>query len=186
MNETPRPVERLAEREVYRNKFISVFDDEVQFASGGLGTYLRIVESGGARGVVALPIAGDLIGLVRTYRYALGAFEWSLPRGFAHSEDSSLSILRELDEELGAQPTKIERLGEVAPNSGLLASVVDVFVAHYDTTVDSPTDTDEISAVRWVRTTEMLDEVGTGQIVDGFTLSALCLAMTTGLLVPSR
>jgi len=179
------PIERLAEREVFHNKFISVFDDDVRFSSGAQGTYLRIVESAGARGVVALPIAGNLIGLVKTYRYALGTFEWSLPRGFAHSENSSLSVLRELSEELGAEPTKIERLGEVTPNSGLLASVVDIFVAHYDETVESPTDTDEISAVRWVNAGAIFDEVRRGEIVDGFTLSALCLATVVGLLVPA-
>jgi ADP-ribose pyrophosphatase len=177
-----RPVEMTEEHVVYRNRYIAVYDDDVQFASGAKGNYLRIVESDGARGVVALPVCGDLVGLVKTYRYAIGAFEWSLPRGFAHSIDTSISVLTELNEELGAKPVTVQRLGEVAPNSGLLASRVDVFVAHYASVVSSPADTDEVSDVRWIPVSQVLGEIGDGRIIDSFTLSALCLAQIAGVL----
>ncbi|MEV4260553.1 NUDIX hydrolase [Kribbella sp. NPDC049584] len=182
MTSPQRPIEMLEEREVYRNRFITVYDDEVQFASGARGDYLRIVEAEGARGVVALPLFADLVGLVKTYRYALGAFEWSLPRGFAHSVDTSLTVLTELNEELGADPVDLQRLGELNPNSGLLASTVDVFVARYAAAEATPTDTDEIAEVRWIPVTQLFDEIRDGQISDAFTLSALCLAQVSDVL----
>jgi ADP-ribose pyrophosphatase len=179
-----RPIETTAVREMYRNRFITVFDDDVRFSSGAEGNYLRIVESNGARGVVALPICGDLIGLVKTYRYALEAFEWGLPRGFAQSIDTSLTVLAELNEELGDKPVAVERLGEMTPNSGLLTSTVDVFVARYDQPIASPTDVQVVSQVKWIRTSDLFDEIRAGRIIDGFTLSTLCLARLAGLLPP--
>lgn len=180
MNDVSRPVERIAERRVYQNRFITVYDDDVRYPTGRQGRFLRITEGDGSPAVVALPHCGELIALVRTYRYAIQAFEWSLPRGFANAAtDSTADVVRELAEELGSPPIRLEQLGSVRANSGLLSGSADVFMAEYASTALTPQD-DEIHDIRWISVPNLLAEIRSGQIADGFTLSAICLAMAAG------
>jgi 8-oxo-dGTP pyrophosphatase MutT (NUDIX family) len=176
------PVSRIAENVVYRNRFVTVYDDPVAFIDGSRGSYLRIVESNGSPGVAMLAVAAGQVALVHTYRYAIGAWEWGIPRGFAHGEDSEESARAELVEELGEEPVHIAEIGRIAPNSGLLASVVHLFLARYTEPVSEPTDRDEVTEVRWLPTLELFREIAAGRITDGFTLSAVGCATCRGLL----
>jgi 8-oxo-dGTP pyrophosphatase MutT (NUDIX family) len=176
------PITRVAENAVYQNRFITVYDDPVDFADGTRGTYLRIVESDGCPGVAMLPVASGQVGLVRTYRYALGAWQWGIPRGFAHGSDPEESARTELAEEIGAAPLELIQLGQMSPNSGLLASVVHLFMARYSAPIDNPRDRFEVSAVRWLPFAALQSEIGSGRISDGFTLAAVCFATCRGLL----
>jgi hypothetical protein len=174
-------IRRLGENCILSNRFITLFDDDVSFGDGSRGRYLRIVESGGDPGVAALALCAESIALVRAYRYPIGAWEWGIPRGFAHGQSSELSIRAELVEELGQEPEHLEPLGTVTPNSGLLASVVCLFIATYRTPVTSPA-SKEISETRWATTAQVLDEIRAGHIIDGFTLAAVGLGLVTGVL----
>jgi 8-oxo-dGTP pyrophosphatase MutT (NUDIX family) len=177
------PIKRIVEHVVYRNRFITVYDDPVIFNNGAQGTYVKIVESDGLPGVAALPLAGDQVGLVRTYRYALGAWEWGIPRGFAHGGDPKESAKIELVEEIGIEPQELIPLGQISPNSSLLASVVSLFIARYSSPViTSLIDTFEIADVRWLPTVELLSEIAAGTITDGFTLAAVCSASCRSLI----
>jgi ADP-ribose pyrophosphatase YjhB (NUDIX family) len=176
------PITRLEERAVYKNRFVTVYDDDVRFSDGAPGRYVRVVQSGGKPGVVMLPVASGHVGLVRVYRYATGAWEWGLPRGLAHGDDPAATASTELLEELGARPQSLESLGVMTPDSGILASVVHLFTAQYPVAVDATQDTAEVAAVRWVPVPEFLAEIAAGEIADGFTLAATCRAICRRLL----
>ena len=140
----------------FRNPYVTVYDDRVTFADGGRGRHLRIVEKEGEPGVVALAMCAGRIALVKVYRYPIGAWEWAVPRGFAHGADPAVSVRRELDEELGAPPESSEPLVVLHPNSGLLAGLVHVFVARYGREVSAPKDRREVAEVRWETPSTML------------------------------
>ena len=176
------PVECLAEHAVYRNRFVTVYDDDVQFSDGRTGTYVRVVQSDGLPSAAMLPLAGNHAGLVRVYRYPAGAWEWGIPRGLAHGGDPEATAREELLEELGARPERLEFLGRMTPDSGILASVLHMFAAMYPAPVSAPQDTVEISAVRWVPVPDLLAMIAGGEISDGFTLAAVCAALCRGLL----
>ena len=129
-----------------------------------------------------LPVCEDQIALVLTYRYALASWEWAVPRGFAHGDDASQSARAELAEELGREPEELISIGKVAPNSGLLAGHVELFLARYSTTVSEPMDRNEIADVKWISTKALNEEIVSGQIIDGFTLSAITCAQARGLI----
>jgi 8-oxo-dGTP pyrophosphatase MutT (NUDIX family) len=177
------PIVRLAEREVFSNRFIQVFDDPVRFADGREGNYLRIVQSGGLPGVAVLPVANDHVGLVRVFRYPTGEWEWGVPRGLAHGGSPERTARQELDEEIGASPCWLTHVGRMTPDSGLLASVVHLYLAGYTVASSKPRDTLEISAIRWVHVQKLLGDVASGQVVDVFTLAALCCASARGMLL---
>lgn len=173
---------RIRENIVYQNRFATICDDDVRFADGRTGTYIRVVQSGGLPGVVMLPVANGHAGLVRVYRYAVGMWEWGLPRGLAHGADPEQSARNELLEELGAQPSALTGLGEMTPDSGTLAAVVHLFLASYPAPVSDARDRCEVAGIRWLPVTALRAEIAEGQIRDGFTLAAMCAAACRGLL----
>lgn len=175
-------IEQAAEREVFANDYVTVYDDDVLFGGVFPGRYLRIVERDGKPGAAMLARCGDRFALVRTFRYPLGDFEWGIPRGFAQGDDPQATARGELAEELGGAPTAIIPLGVVAPNSGLLASRVHLFLADFTSEVAAPTDTGEVLAIRWLGLPELLKEIAADRVTDAFTLSALTAATARGLL----
>lgn len=160
---------------VYANRFVHVFDDDVTFPSGAVGRYVRIGSAAPTgRGVVVLALRDGRVGLVRTYRYALGRYQWALPRGFSQGDELT-TVRAELLEETGATSTTVRRLGVVTPDSGLLYDEVAVYLAHVPDVETCTQDTDEVSGLEWVDVSDLRDRILSGDIDDGFTLAAWCL-----------
>ena len=172
---------------VYKNQFVNIFDDEVEIAPHGRGKNLRIVHVGDGVGVVILPVFNDSVGLVLTYRYPLGEWQWGLPRGFSHDLDSEVTARAELEEEMGITSAELRMLGHLTPDSGLLASRVAVMLARIGETGDRPyRDTQEIAASRWATIPGLWAMAAAGELEDGMTLAALALAQAAGVLPVSR
>jgi 8-oxo-dGTP pyrophosphatase MutT (NUDIX family) len=168
-------IEREHENLVYTNRFIHVYDDQVRFADGRRGDYVRIRSAAEGRGVVILALRGGHVGLVRTYRYAIGRHQWGLPRGFGHNIDESMSVRGELLEETGAEASSIDRLGVITPDSGLLSDEVAIYMALVPDIETAPVDTVEVAALEWVHPDDLDRRIRSGEIDDGFTLAAWCL-----------
>lgn len=179
--DTP-PIRRINEREVFGNRFVTVYDDDVLFPGDHPGRFLRIIEADGRPGVAMLACCEGRYALVYQYRYPLSSWEWAIPRGFAHGDDPRESALAELGEELGGAPDKLTELGIVSSNSGLLAGRVHLFYGRYSETIAAPTDTDEVTAVRWVDLSTLLAEIASGDLIDSFTMAAITLAAARGIL----
>lgn len=103
-------IETLEERVVFRNKYITVWDDAVRFPSGEEGTYVRW-QWNAPHGVAIVPIIGDDVLLIRTYRYQEQSFAVEVPQGFG-TENSSPEedARRELLEETGLSAEALEPL----------------------------------------------------------------------------
>lgn len=102
--------------------------DPVIFPSGALGTYNSLSWKTEA-GVVVLPILPDgRIALNLNFRHATRSWEWELPRGCSlKGEGSYEAAIREVQEETGLQVKKLVSLGSIAPDTGVLSTVVDVY-----------------------------------------------------------
>lgn len=174
--EKPDPIRRKREILAYENRFAEVFDDEVEFPDGTPGRYLRIANRGEGPGVVILPVHAMTVGLVQTYRYPVGSWQWGLPRGFSHSRDPLVTARMELREELGVQDADFQVLGFVTPDSGMLASRVAVVQARVNDPAGQAVDAREVADVRWLHIRELWQWVSQGRIEDGFSLAALTLA----------
>jgi ADP-ribose pyrophosphatase len=84
-------------------------------------------------GVAVLPEIDGKLGLLRIYRHAIQRYLWEIPRGFVDpGESDRSSALRELEEETGllCADADLESLGTFAPEPGVLAARVHLFVAH--------------------------------------------------------
>lgn len=177
-----RPVRRLRQHEVYRNRFVTLYDDDVVFPDGQEGTHVRLVPGGGGPGVAALVTSGDRVALVLTHRYAIGEWQWAIPRGFGHGQDPTASIMAELREELGGGPTTLTRLGRITPDSGLLASEVHLYHAAWAEPQAVTEDPAEVQAIAWLRVADLRRAVAEQQVSDAFTLADVALADARGLI----
>jgi 8-oxo-dGTP pyrophosphatase MutT (NUDIX family) len=179
---TARPIRRLREVLVHANRFVRVYDDEVEFPSGSRGSYVRLVPAVAGPGVALLAVCDGLIALVRTYRYPIGDWQWGLPRGLAHDTDPLVTAAAELREELGAEAAGLRVIGSFTPDSGLEDIHVHVVVATVEDRTGRPQDVDEVAAVRWVTVDQLWEMAANGRLDDGMTLAALAIAQAKGAL----
>ena len=168
---------------VFQDKYITVVRDPVRFPGGRIGTYLRIIEDSavdGVAGVVIIPVVAGKTALINNFRHATRSWELELPRGMQESSSTPEEAARkELLEELGYKAAKIERVGEIYANTGLLASKVIIFRATIDgeaTPVAEPEPGEAIMGVRYLTPERLSTLVRSGAIRDGLTLAALYLA----------
>lgn len=83
-------------------------------------------------GVAVLPVCEERFGLLQVYRHPIGADSWEVPRGFVDNGESDVvSALREMEEETGlsCDLARVFSLGVIAPDAGVLAARLHLFVA---------------------------------------------------------
>lgn len=166
------------------NPFIEVFRDTLELPDGRQVRYNRVVENRGRDGVVIMPVRDDAIGLVAQYRYPVDALSWELPRGYSEGGSSIDNAMRELCEETGFAPAAeaFVDLGEIYPNSGILATVVHAYAVAIAPEVSARIrDTQEVSRFRWFGRSAFERAVADGTIRDAFTLAAVSKARAMGV-----
>ena len=140
--------------------------------------YHWIEEDGASQGAAVLAIVDQHEALlVEVCRPAQGnrpALE--IPRGYAEPGESSIvCACRELLEETGyrATPAQLTRLGRYRPNSAILSSGVDLYLARLTSQDAVGSHDHEVQAVHRVAIEQLLERLLQGELEDGFTLAAL-------------
>ena len=122
-------IERIGSREVYRNNWMTLREDQIRRADGSTGIY-GVVD----KPTYALVIAADggRFRLVEQFRYPLGMRRWEFPQGTApdqqHMQPVALAA-RELREETGLSATSFEELGQLDVAPGMSTQRGWVFLA---------------------------------------------------------
>jgi ADP-ribose pyrophosphatase len=108
--------------------------DAVYFPKGVPGTYDRLLWKSELKnkssGVAVLPIlpSGNVV-LILNYRHTTRSWELELPRGRMNLQETlEEAALRELKEETGFIASSVTFLGEIATDTGVLSSVIPVFI----------------------------------------------------------
>ena len=168
---------------VFEDQYIRVLRDAVEFPGGARGTYIRVLPlSSPVTGAAVLPVLDDKIVLVRHFRHATRAWHLEIPRGFCDgSEMPEETAARELLEEIGVSPVSLTRIGGMHTNTGLLDEYVAMFVGEINA-LGQVAQAEGIDSVRLLGRREVFDLIGQAGITDAFTLSALTLAVSHGLL----
>lgn len=167
------PIVRLAERLIYRNRWVMLHDDDVRFANGRTGQYFRVTHGDGLPPAVIMPLVGDVTALVRTWRYGVQSWEWAFPRGNPHGPDPEQTARIEVAEETGAEPLELIQLGRIWPESAHLTCVAYAYAARFgpDALTAEPADSEEIAEIRWLPVRDLAVLIAGGEITDGFTLA---------------
>ena len=181
MNDSGPTVFTVREITVFANEFVSIRNDDVVYADGSAGTHVTISVGNVGPGVVVVPLVEGKLGLVRVYRYPLGAWQWGLPRGFAHSDEPVETARIELAEEMGLE-AELTLVGWFAPDSGVMSNRVAVVLAQAGSIVSNPSDDREVTEVAWLTPAQLQERLGEAPYDDGMTMADLGLVQAKGIL----
>ena len=179
----PQGPKQRSSREVYRNAWMRVREDEIEFADGSAGIY-GVVEKPDFALIV--PVHGDgRLQLVEQFRYPVGARFWEFPQGAWEAEDASNADMarRELREETGLVAGRVERIGHLYEAYGFCDQALHVFLATDLSQGEAKRDAEELDM-----RTECFDlaavkaMIAEGKIKDAPSISAMGLLMMSGTL----
>ncbi|MDP2743611.1 MAG: NUDIX hydrolase [Dehalococcoidia bacterium] len=157
---------------LFKGRAVSLRVDTVE-VSGGRRSTREIVEHGDCVAIIAVDEGGDVL-LVRQFRHAAERALLEIPAGGIDSgEQPADCVRRELQEETGYFPGRVERLGGFYAAPGYCTEYLHLFLA----TDLKPSrliaeDTDEIEVVR-VSPEEAIRLIATGDICDAKSIAGL-------------
>jgi len=163
----------MASREVYRNSWLTLREDDIRRPDGSTGIYSVIDKPTYA---LVIPRDGDRFHLVEQFRYPLGMRRWEFPQGTApdraHLDPGELAA-RELREETGLRAESLTEIGllDVAP--GMSSQRGRVFLATGITEGEherEPEEQDMHSA--WFTGAQVEEMILDGTITDAQTIAA--------------
>jgi len=172
---TAPSITTLSSREVYRNHWMRVREDEILRSNGRPGIY-GVVEKHDA--AIILPIDNGRIWLVEQFRYTIQERALELPQGGWEMEiDAPEKLARgELKEETGLEAAEMTCLGEPWISYGFAKQKQYVFLATGLTqSAKKPDDEEHDMTVRSVSIEEFEAMMLSGIIRDNCTLSAWAL-----------
>ena len=172
---TGRSITTLSSREVYRNHWMRLREDEILRSNGKKGIY-GVVEKDDA--AIILPIDQDRVWLVEQFRYTIQERAIELPQGGWEMEVENPEELArgELKEEMGLHAAEMTYLGWLWIAYGFTRQKHHVFLATGLTQTEKEPDPEEHDLViRSVPVEEFEEMMVTGVIRDNCTLSAWAL-----------
>ena len=170
---SPSPsITTLSSREIYRNRWMRLREDEILRSNGQKGIY-GVVEKDEA--AIILPIDGDHVWLVEQFRYTIQERAIELPQGGWEMEvDNPEELARgELKEETGLHADKMLYLGNLWIAYGFTRQKQHIFLATGLTQRETdPDDEEHDLLIRRMPVSEFEQLMLEGVVRDGCTLAA--------------
>jgi ADP-ribose pyrophosphatase len=137
----------------------------------------EVVRHPGAAAIVAID-KDEKILLVRQFRIAAGKVLREIPAGTLKPDEPPADCAaRELQEETGYKPGKLDELGAFYPAPGYTTEFIHLYLATKLSESKLAADADEFIEVDRVTLTEAQDMITSGDIQDGKTIIGLMLAV---------
>ena len=165
----------LTRTDIFSGKVVSLHVDTVELPDGS--TSIReVVEH--VDGVAVLPLdENNNVLTVTQYRYVFAKPMLELPAGkLDPGEDPRSGALRELAEETGAVPARLESLGSIVLSPGCFGETLHLFLARGLKMGDQHLDPDEFLNVERIPFDEMVRRCLDGDIEDAKTVAAVLRA----------
>ena len=162
----------LSSKEIFRGRAVNLRIDTIEKKSGQVTTR-EIVEHKDCIAVVVVDGADNIV-MVKQFRTPVNRVLLEIPAGGVEDgEDPEDCVRRELQEEIGYLPGKIERLGGFYAAPGYCSEYLHVFLAtDLSESRLIAEDTDEIEVVR-VPLPEVLKMIDSGEICDAKSIAGL-------------
>jgi ADP-ribose pyrophosphatase len=169
-------IRQLYTREIYRNAWLRLREDEVEFADGSSGDY-AVVDKDDF--VVVLAEADGGFWLVQQFRYPVGSRQWEFPQGgWPAGRSGTVEELAaaELAEETGLRAGTFTHLGRLFAAYGYSSQSFDVFRATELTAGTPDREVSEQDMVhRWFEEAEVRGMIARGEFADSHSVAALML-----------
>ena len=156
-------------RTIYEGRVLNLRVDRVTLPDGRLASR-EVVEHKPAAVIIAENERGELL-LIRQFRYPVHTDILELPAGIVEpDEDYEAAAVRELQEETGWRPERVERIAEVYSSPGFSDELFIIFFATSLRESPLPCDDDEFIEPIFVPRVEVEAMLAEGRIVDAKTL----------------
>jgi ADP-ribose pyrophosphatase len=174
-----KPIVPREIRTVFEGRIFTVQVETITPPKGG-EMNVEVVRHPGSVVLVPVNEAGEII-LVRQYRHAIGRWAWELPAGsLKPGEDIERAAVRELHEEIGMIPERLEKLGAFFPTPGYCDEEMNMFLA---TDLRHPQEDDEAAhqdedediETRAFSRETLKRMIASGEIIDLKTIAGLSL-----------
>jgi len=167
---------RTGRRLAYKNRWMTVWEDQVLFPDGSAGIYGCVDKPDFA---LIVPFDGTGYYLVEQYRYPVAGRYWEFPQGSLEmSPDADIHDVarQELSEETGLTAKSLEVLGELYEAYGFSNQGFTVFLATDLTTGESNPESSEIGiSCHRFELDEIWELVRLGKLKDAPSIAALAL-----------
>ena len=169
------PWTTVTSREVYRNPWMRIREDEVIRPDGTPGIY-GVVETHLAVGVVAVTGDAEIV-LAGQYRYTTGSYSWEIVEGGVDpAEDPLTAGRRELEEEAGLVAATWRPLGgEIHLSNSITAERAYLYLAEHLTGTTSRPEGTEVLQIRTAPLAECLRMIDGGEVQDALTIMGLLM-----------
>lgn len=157
------PFELLASKQIYRNPWISVREDQVVRPGGSKGIFGVVTMKAGSS---VLAITEDLqTFLTSEYKYAVGRLSLEVASGAIEEGEEPLDAARrELEEELGIQAGEWLDMGTIDPFTTVISSPNHMFLALGLTFTSQRLDVGEVLSVVRIPFLQAVEKVLSGEI----------------------
>ena len=159
-------------KQIYKGRVVTLNLETVTLPNQAT-VELEVVRHPGAAAVVPLKADGTVV-LIRQYRLAAGGFIYEVPAGKLHpGEDPQQCAVRELEEEIGYRPARMDKLATFFTAPGFTDEVMHLFKATGLTSGAQKLDHDEVLEVVELSLKEAIDLIKDGTIRDAKTIVGL-------------
>lgn len=163
--------ELIRSEAAFAGRLLHVRVDTVRLPNGGEATREVVVHPGA---VALVPLLGDDVILVRQWRQPLGEMTLEIPAGTLDpGECVEECAARELREETGYAPGRLDRLFALALAPGYSSEIIHVYLARDLTPAAGEQDADEKVSAERVPLDEALRRCLTGELADAKTVAGL-------------
>jgi len=164
----------LSSKRIYSGRIVTLDLNEVELPDGQ-HQMREVIRHSGATAVIAIDDQNRIL-LVRQFRSAAAVVMNEIPAGILNmGEDPMQAAIRELQEETGFKPGKIERLGGFYTAPGYTTEYIHLYVATDLIESRLPADEDEFIEVDNVTLESAVSMIEQGEITDAKTIIALLM-----------
>jgi ADP-ribose pyrophosphatase len=162
----------MSVKHIYKGKVLTLNIDTVALPNG-VTIELEIVRHPGASAVVPIKEDGTVV-LIRQFRHAAGGFIYEIPAGKLHpGEDPKCCAERELEEEIGYRPARLDLLSSIFTAPGFTDEVIHIYRATGLVKSRQNLDRDEVLEVVEMPLPEAVAMIRDGAIRDAKTIVGL-------------
>jgi ADP-ribose pyrophosphatase len=166
---------KIDSESIYSGRVVKLFVDTVELPNGATSKR-ELVRHPGAVAIVPVDAEGRLV-LVEQYRYATGKVLLEIPAGTLEpNEDPDVCANRELQEETGYKPGKLQKLGAIYLAPGYSTELIHLYLATDLSESRLAGDEDEFIDILHLSLADVLDKITNNTIQDAKTISAVMLA----------